>query len=256
MLSRGIISPTISFEELTRRAALLALTRIRYFQPRIRIPKAGNLHLAFQYASIPSEQHHFIQMLCVTPAAFHHILSLIQNHSVFLSRSPKPQAPVELQLVVTLYRAGRYRNGAGVDDVARIAGLSEGSVLKFSDRVCTAILSLESVAMRKITEEEKEREKDWVKAQVRCQGFHQGWCTGDGTLIRLHQKPGLNGNAYFSRKMQYDLNVQARLFICSQISVNSLPTSFNLKIVNTFTNLRIVDYVTGFTGSAHDSGWK
>lgn len=215
MLSRNTVSPTTDLQELARRASLdaatlLALTQIRYLQPRIPVPKAGNLHLAFLYASIPSEEHRFTQMLRITPGAFYHVLSLIQNHAIFTSRAPRPQAPVEIQLAVTLYRAGRYGNGASVEDVARIAGISEGSVLKYSERCMKAIMSLESEAIRQLTEEEKETEKCWVEQQVGCPAFRDGWCTGDGTLVRLHQKPGLNGDAYFSRKMSYDLNVQVR----------------------------------------------
>ncbi|KIO27437.1 hypothetical protein M407DRAFT_38880, partial [Tulasnella calospora MUT 4182] len=127
---------------------------------------------------------------------------------------------------------GRYGNGASVDDVGRIAGISEGSVLKYSERCVKAILSLEADAIWRLSEEEREVEKHWVEQHVGCTAFRDGWCTGNGTLVRLHQKPGLNGDAYFSWKMSYDLNVQ---------------------VVNTFTNLQIVDYVTGFTGSAHDS---
>lgn len=121
-----------------------------------------------------------------------------------------------MQLAVTLYRAGRYGNGASVDDVARIAGISEGSVLKYSERCMEAILALEPQAMRKVTEEEKELEKVWVEEQVGCPSFRDSWCTGDGTLVHLCQKPGLNGDAYFSRKMSYDLNVQVSSFSSSR----------------------------------------
>ncbi|KAG8957816.1 hypothetical protein FRC05_009569 [Tulasnella sp. 425] len=234
---RDLFTPT---EDLLDRAneistdttILLAILQTRYLAPRLPVPKAGHLHLAFEFAAIGQEKHRFVQMLQVTPEAFHHLLSLIQDHPIFTSRGPRPQAPVELQLSVTLYRAGRYGNGSSVGDIARIAGVSEGSVLKFTERCIAAILSLERHAMRRPTAEEKEREKEWVETRVGCPSFREGWCTGDGTLVHLHQKPGLNGDAYFSRKMRYDLNVQ---------------------VVNLFTNLRIIDYVTGFCGSAHDS---
>lgn len=155
-----------------------------------------------------TEQHRFIQMLWLTPIAFHHVLSLIKDHPVFISRSSRPQAPVELQLAVTLYQAGHYGNGSSVTDVARIAGILEGSVLNFSEQCKTAILSLEGQATRKPTSDEKEKEKEWVEDLIGCPTFQDGWCTGDGTLVHLSRKPGLNGDAYFSRKMSYDLNVQ------------------------------------------------
>ncbi|KIO22284.1 hypothetical protein M407DRAFT_79390 [Tulasnella calospora MUT 4182] len=187
---RDLFTPTEDLlhranEISTNTAILLAILQTRYLAPRIPVPKASQLHLAFEFAAIGQEKHRFVQMLRVTPEAFHHILSLIQDHPIFMCRGPRPQAPVELQLAVTLYRAGRYGNGSSVGDIARIAGVSEGS---------------------------KEREKEWVERRVGCPSFREGWCTGDGTLVHLHQKPGLNGDAYFSRKMRYDLNVQVSVF--------------------------------------------
>ncbi|QRV99253.1 DDE superfamily endonuclease [Ceratobasidium sp. AG-Ba] len=54
----------------------------------------------------------------------------------------------------------------------------------------------------------------------------------DGTCTELWQKPGLNGDAYFNRNQYYGLNIQ---------------------IGCTASNLRIIDYSVGHTGSAHDS---
>ncbi|KZT39961.1 hypothetical protein SISSUDRAFT_1002838, partial [Sistotremastrum suecicum HHB10207 ss-3] len=171
-------------------------------------------------------------MMRVTPETFQHLLGLIDGHPIFTTHSNNQQTPVETQLSVLLYRAGRYGNGASVADVARVAGISEGAVLLFSRRVMTAILSLQGRAMRKVTEEEKRVEMDWVEERTGCPSFRNGWLTVDGTIVVLAYKPSLNGSAYFTRKMNYGLNVQ---------------------VINLFSNLRIVDYVTGFTGSAHDS---
>ncbi|KAG6880686.1 hypothetical protein C0992_003027, partial [Termitomyces sp. T32_za158] len=66
-------------------------------------------------------------MLRVSPIVFDTILTLIQDHPVFANNSNVPQASVEEQLAVTLYQMGRYGNAASVEDVARIAGISEGS---------------------------------------------------------------------------------------------------------------------------------
>lgn len=240
-------------EELQRDLSLILLVlHTRYLHPRLPVPKSGSLQLAFHYAEIPHKRNRFTQMLRVTPEAFHHLLHLIQNHPIFVSKSSQAQTPVEYQLAVTLYRAGRYGNGVSVEDVARIAGISEGSVLSFTKRCMTAILCLESQAMRKPTPEEKEMEKEWIEGQVGCPSFRDGWCTGDGTLVRLYQKPGLNGDAYFSRKMHYDLNVQVSSG-ASCASSTCILTPVRIQIINMFKSLRIVDFVVGFTGSAHDS---
>lgn len=135
-------------------ASLLLILQLRYIAPRIPVPKAGSLHLAFEFADIRYEEHRFVQMLRVTPDAFRHLVAHIQDHPIFVSHCPKPQAPVELQLAVTLYRAGRYGNGASVADVATIAGIAEGSVVKYTERCMEALLSLDVVHSRAPTQDQ------------------------------------------------------------------------------------------------------
>ena len=83
----------------------------------------------------------------------HILLELIQDHAVFMSdgdaASGSAQTPVEIQLAVTLYRMGRYGNGASVMDVANWAGVSEGSVLNYTKRCLKAIESLQQTFVRK-----------------------------------------------------------------------------------------------------------
>jgi hypothetical protein len=62
---------------------------------------------------------------------FQVLLDLIEGHPVFSNNSNNPQAPVQTQLAVTLYRMGRYGNGASVLDIAHHAGISEGAVELF-----------------------------------------------------------------------------------------------------------------------------
>ncbi|KAF8802079.1 hypothetical protein BYT27DRAFT_7226486 [Phlegmacium glaucopus] len=112
----------------------------------------------------------------------------------------------------------RYGNGASIEDIARQAGCSEGSVENYTDRLTSA---------------EKEVEKKWVDEHIGFRGkMREGWVMYDGTIIVLYKKPGLNGDAYYTRKANYGLNAQ---------------------IGNTPSNLRIVDYSHGMTGSAHDA---
>lgn len=198
---------------------LLLIQSYRYLVPRIQVPKLNSLALLSTYLNDESTHPRFTQMLHLTPEAFHHVLWLIQDHPIFVSTGRKPQAPVEQQLSVTLYRLGRYGNGASIQDVARLAGISEGSVLKYTARCLEAILSLEPHVMRQVTPEEKETEKAWVEEQVGCSAFRDGWCTGDGTLCPLSQKPGLNGQSYYSRHGDYDLNVQVRILLPSLIQI-------------------------------------
>jgi len=80
-------------------------------------------------------------MLRVLPLVFLTVLDLIEDHHVFKNDTNLGQTPVEQQLAVTLYQMGRYDNGASVEDIARAAGCSEGSVENFTDHCFEAILS-------------------------------------------------------------------------------------------------------------------
>ncbi|KAF7321839.1 DDE Tnp4 domain-containing protein [Mycena kentingensis (nom. inval.)] len=212
---------------------LRLIRNTRYLAPREPVAKAGSLHLAWIYKTgTPSDQKRFENMLRMSPYCFDVLLQLIQDHPIFTNNSNNPQAPVEEQLAVTLYRMGRYGNGASVQDIARTAGCSEGSVENFTNRVFTAIESLHDLFVRPLTEEEKDREKQWVEDSLGFGGlWREGWIMYDGTIVPLFTKPALNGQGYYTRKSNYGLNVQ---------------------IGNTPSNLRIVDYSIGHTGSAHD----
>ena len=58
-------------------------------------------------------------MLRVSPLVFLTVLDLIEDHAIFKNDTNLAQTPVEQQLVVTLFRMGRYGNGASVEDIAR-----------------------------------------------------------------------------------------------------------------------------------------
>jgi hypothetical protein len=76
-------------------------------------------------------------MLRVSPLIFLTVLDLIENHTAFRNN-------IEQQLAVTLFRMGRYGNGASVEDIACAAGCSEGSVENYTNHCFKAILSLQS----------------------------------------------------------------------------------------------------------------
>jgi hypothetical protein len=94
-------------------------------------------------------------------------------------------------------------------DVAWIAGCSEGSVENFTSCCLTAIESLHNLFVHKPTAEEKEREKQWIDQHMGFKGlWHEGWLMYDGTIVVLSKCPGLNGDAYYTQKANYGLNVQ------------------------------------------------
>jgi hypothetical protein len=148
-------------------------------------------------------------MLRVSPPIFNIILDLIKDHPVFHNNSNVPQTDVKFQLAITLYRLGHYGNAASVGDIARNFGYSEGAVESFTQRCFQAIESLHGAFVRQLTATEKEVEKLWIDDKVGFKGlWREGWVMYDGTIVPLHAKPGYNGDAYYTRKSNYGLNVQ------------------------------------------------
>jgi hypothetical protein len=193
---------------------MLAILQTRYLHGRGRpVPKAGNFHLAWEYAQSPEHHHRFVNMLRMSPEAFQLLFTLVHDHPVFMNRSNNAQTPVEAQLAVTLFRMGRYGNGASVMDVARQAGCSEGAVEDYTARCFDAIESLQEMFMRPMTDAEKEVEKEWIEEHVGLGGlWREGWVMYDGTIVVLYARPGLNGDAYYTRKGNYGLNCQVRRY--------------------------------------------
>jgi len=137
------------------------------------------------------------------------LLHLIEEHPVFQNNSNIPQKPVEVQLATTLYRMGRYGNGARLEDVTQICGTSKGDIKNAACWCFNAIESLHDLFVWPLTAEEKEVEKQCMNQHLGFQGLWQeGWVMYDGTIVVLYVKPGLNGNAYYTQKGNYDLNAQ------------------------------------------------
>ena len=66
--------------------------------------------------------------------------------------------------------------------------------------------------VQRLTSAEKEVEKKWIDEQIGFQGkMWEGWVMYDGTIVILYKKPGLSGNAYYTRKGNYGLNAQVSL---------------------------------------------
>ena len=98
--------------------SLTQTSRTCYLWDHPQVIKSGQLHLAWNYAQNPEDHQCFINMLQVSPGVFQVLLNLIEEHSIFQNNSNNSQRPVEVQLATTLYRMGRYGNGASLEDVA------------------------------------------------------------------------------------------------------------------------------------------
>ena len=91
---------------------------------------------------------------------------------------------------------GRYGNGASLEDLARDAGHSKGSIENFTDGCFTAIEALHDIFVRRLAPEEKEVEKKWMDEHLGFVGtWREGWIMYDGTIVVLYKRPGLDGDA-------------------------------------------------------------
>jgi hypothetical protein len=151
-------------------------------------------------------------MLCVPPGVFSVIVELIKDHNVFHNNSNVPQTPVDHQLAVTLYQMGHFGNAASLADIAREAGCSEGFVELWTDHCLAAIESLHNTFVQPLTPEEKEAEKVWMDENMGFKGlWREGWLMYDGTIIVLYAQPGMEGDAYYTCKSNYGLNLQVKI---------------------------------------------
>ncbi|KAJ7124708.1 hypothetical protein C8R46DRAFT_828519, partial [Mycena filopes] len=154
----------------------------------------------------------FRRNLRVSPDTFDELVLRVETHSIFLNNSPKRQTPPSIQLAIVLFRFGHDGNAASVESIAQWAGASAGLVVKCTQRVIIAFLSLHDSVIRQPTEIEKEAAKAWVES-ASCFEWRNGFLmvdgyTIDGTPFPLFEKPGYHGEVYFDRKSNYSLNCQ------------------------------------------------
>lgn len=194
----------------------------------------------------------FRKYLRITPHTFDALVELLRDNEVFHNNSRNPQAPVEKQLAVALYRFGHFGNAAGIEEVGLWAGVSYGFVDQCTRRVLMAVTSEEvkAACVHWPSEDEIEAARSEVE-RMSCKGWRNGWCMVDGTLVPLYSRPHHFGTTWFDRKSNYSMNVQVRYFpLLSQCNSNSSQ-------LITLPNLRIIDYSVGLPGSQHDStAWK
>jgi hypothetical protein len=182
----------------------------RYEKSRKRIPRGSATPMRDLLNKYKHDRpDYFREDLRVFPTTFDHIVTELSKHPIFQNNSPNSQMPIEDQVAITLYRFGHFGNAAGINKVARWSGYAKGTIFLATRRVLTAILSKEfmDIAVALPTNEEKEEAKQWV-ADHSCEGWRDGWCMVDGTLVPLFDKPFWYGESYFDRKCNYSLNIQ------------------------------------------------
>eukprot|EP01038_Epipyxis_sp_PR26KG_P018327 gene18327-25804_t len=173
----------------------------RYLSRNSVVPKSDGLRELFWNMS----DDQFRQNVRMDKLSFIGLLSLIEDHEVFKNNSRNPQTKTWIQLMVTLNRLGCDGNGAAINRFAVTCGCSYGSVVKFTDRVLKAILSLHDRYVFWPNEEERAAISSRFGEKHGMPG-----CVGviDGTPVNFMQRPGVDGEIWFTRKKRYAMNVQ------------------------------------------------
>lgn len=127
--------------------------------------------------------------------SFWYLHHLIEDDPVFQSTGRKPQRPSWHQLATFLIRYGEDPAMKS----AKIAGIAEGTVYNYCDRVVQAFRNIRA---HHLAWPGKER-RAFLKYEMADYGFPG--CIGivDGTLIPLQNKPLENGEVYWCRKKFY-----------------------------------------------------
>lgn len=143
----------------------------------------------------------------MSKACFWRLVEIIRDDEVFHNKSYRDQDPVAHQLLVTLFRLGKHGNGSSVAHTASYFQLGDGSVVKFTFRCFSAFYGLRSQYLSWPKAEETQQ----ISVRI-AHNHHFGSCVGtvDGSLIRLEQRPGVEGaNDYYCRKSYSAFNIMA-----------------------------------------------
>lgn len=130
------------------------------------------------------DERHFGQEARMSKSCFWKLAEVIQDNPVFSNQFQRDQDPVHHQLLVTLFRLGKYGNGAGIGHTASYLSLGDGTAEIFTWRCLKAIYDLRATYIT------------WPKAEERASiaariahNYIFGNCVGmlDGSLIPVEQ---------------------------------------------------------------------
>ena len=180
---------------------LLAIRRSRYFDPRTCIFKKPSLvDLLWGYT-----ERQFRQETRMNRSSFIKIVEILEKHPVFHNNSRRKQTPPWVQCLIAFKRLGCYGNANSLGATGRANGFSEGAVVKFTDRVVTAILSIMKKVIRWPSAEERVIIKNRFKKDA---GILGAIGIIDGTPVVFSQRPAIDGETFWSRKSMYCMNLQ------------------------------------------------
>jgi len=157
----------------------------------------------------------FLQIFRTSRYGLAVITELIEGNDIFLNGSSYSQTHPAWQLAIALRRLGHYGSSATPQAIASDVEISTGSVVEFTNRVITALVSISCDWI--IWPDEDERADHGRK--MRKKGFPG--CVGfvDGTILPLAFGPSQEGACYFDRKKRYGVDT-AIIYLCDQKNKN------------------------------------
>lgn len=203
---------------------LLRLHHSRYLRPRIPMPFSTDLRDRV-LSGYNDEQ--FRNILRVTPGQFNILVGIIRDNIQFQADNPFiPQAPVEVQLKVALFRLGT--KGVSIKKVAWVFGVSDGSVSVYTWRCIHALVSLEREYICWPNRERKQEVSAWFDEH---KYFPDIIGVIDGITFPFQSAPEYETVAWITRKCDYAMGATG---VCDHQGI--------------FTY-----FSTGYIGSMHDS---
>jgi len=187
------------------------------------VPKQDSYRsMIFQYDDV-----NFRQIARMDKDSFMRLLGKIVRHPVFQNNSNNQQHPVWMQLMVAVGRFGWNGTGASVGQLARLMGFGSGTVTLMTTRCIEAIFSLHDEYIFWPDAEERME----ISRMFEAHGFPGAVAIVDGTPVVLSQRPHIDGEVFWTRKMIYAFNLQ---LLCDDRKL-------------------IRSYLMGWPGSVYDS---
>ncbi|KAF9958063.1 hypothetical protein BGZ72_000928 [Mortierella alpina] len=113
-----------------------AAEKTRYFAPR-KTPqdRVGDIYNNIRKA----DEREYLDFVRMSKTAFNNLVtSVLPQHSIFKNQSNNGQESIEKQLAITLWRMGHFGKDAGVAEASKVFGLSEGTIVKCTQRCLEA----------------------------------------------------------------------------------------------------------------------
>ncbi|MBW0563867.1 hypothetical protein O181_103582, partial [Austropuccinia psidii MF-1] len=169
------------------------ITSQRYINPRRSYPSHYMYTLNY-LQTLSSEE--FQQLCSTTHESFEKLVAQIQDDKTFKNSSQNKQHNPAIQLAVALSRLGSNGNGAALEKIGMLFGISHGAIVLYTQIVIQILMNLK----HKVIMCPKIKQKRDISQLMQAEGFPG--CIGfiNGSLIPLSQRPPNDGEAYFDRK--------------------------------------------------------